>query len=132
MSLAKTLLLPLLLLSAGTVPAHVSPPPAAESGAAVPMASVAPFDLSEAARIAAGKGRFGATCAAYCHGSNGSGGRAPSLRARSDFDPAATYAVIRDGRRGAGIMPPWGAAFSPEEIWELVAFLKELAAQPAE
>lgn len=27
-------------------------------------------------------------------------------------------------------MPPWGGAFSPEEIWELVAYLQQLAALP--
>ena len=127
----KTLILPLaLLLPALGASAHVSPPPAAEATAAPAPAGGAPFDLSDAARIAAGKGRFGATCAAYCHGSNGSGGRAPSLRARSDFNPEATFQVIHDGRRGAGIMPPGGSAFSREEIWELVAFLKTLAQQP--
>src|SRR6188508_653594 len=36
-----------------------------------------PFALGDPARIAAGKTRFGATCAAYCHGSGGVGGRAP-------------------------------------------------------
>lgn len=90
-----------------------------------------PFDLAEPARIEAGKLRFGASCAAYCHGSEGSGGRAPAFKGRDDFDPVFAFQIITKGRRGADIMPPWGNAYSPEEIWELVAYLQFLAAQPA-
>jgi len=89
-----------------------------------------PFSLSDPARIASGKTRFGATCAAYCHGSGGVGGRAPSFRGRSDFSPSDAFKVITEGRRGADIMPPWGNTFSQEEIWELVAYLQDLAKQP--
>ena len=89
-----------------------------------------PFPLGDPGRIAAGKARFGATCAAYCHGSGGVGGRAPSFRGRSDFVPDDAFKVITEGRRGADIMPPWGNTFSPEEIWELVAYLQDLAKQP--
>lgn len=89
-----------------------------------------PFALSDPSRVAAGKARFGATCAAYCHGSGGVGGRAPSFRGRADFSPADAYRVITEGRRGADIMPPWGNTFTPEQIWELVAYLQELSTQP--
>lgn len=89
------------------------------------------FDLNDPARVAAGKARFGATCAAYCHGSGGEGGKTPSFRGRKDFEPAAAFKVITEGRRGADIMPPWGKAFTPEEIWELVAYLQFLSTQPA-
>jgi mono/diheme cytochrome c family protein len=27
------------------------------------------------------------------------------------------------------VMPPWGAAFTPDQIWELVAYLKHLGRQ---
>jgi mono/diheme cytochrome c family protein len=27
-------------------------------------------------------------------------------------------------------MPPWGNTFTPEQIWELVAYLQELSTQP--
>ncbi|WP_157269344.1 c-type cytochrome [Azohydromonas aeria] len=95
-------------------------------------ADAPPFELTDPQRIAAGKARFGATCAAYCHGSEGAGGRAPSFKGRgSEFVPAAAFQVITEGRRGADIMPPWGKAFTPEQIWELVAYLNWLAAQPA-
>jgi mono/diheme cytochrome c family protein len=28
-------------------------------------------------------------------------------------------------------MPPWGKAFTPEQIWELVAYLQFLSTQPS-
>lgn len=109
----------------------------AAAGLAVPAVRAAdvsapPFALSDPARIEAGKSRFGATCAAYCHGSGGVGGRAPSFKGRSDFVPAAAFQTITEGRRGADIMPPWGKAFTPEQIWELVAYLDWLSRQAAD
>lgn len=89
----------------------------------------ATFDLSDTDRVAAGKLRFGTSCAAYCHGSDGTGGKAPSLKGRADFDPGYAFQIITKGRRGAAIMPPWGKAYTPEEIWELVAYLQYLAKQ---
>ena len=39
---------------------------------------------------------------------------------------------IERGRKGpGGVMPRWGDSLSPEQIWELVAYLKHLGAQPA-
>jgi mono/diheme cytochrome c family protein len=116
--------LPLVVCAAPPPALFVAPPaePAAAAGA--------PFDLSEAARVAVGKKRFGSTCAAYCHGAEGDGGKTPSFRARANFSPAETYKVISEGRRGTDIMPPWGGAFSPEEIWELVAYLQFLSTLP--
>ena len=90
-----------------------------------------PFPLQDPQRIEAGRKRFGSTCAAYCHGTGGQGGRAPSFPGRSDFSPADAFKVITEGRRGADVMPPWGSAFTPEEIWELVAYLQHLSTQPA-
>lgn len=111
-------------------PAADAPPaPEAPSGGAL-ASDGPPFDLLDPQRITKGEGRFGATCAAYCHGSGGTGGRAPSFRDRSDFSPSFAFQTIHDGRRGADIMPPWGNAFSTEEIWELVAYLQHLSRQP--
>jgi mono/diheme cytochrome c family protein len=104
----------------------------AAAAAAAAQAQPAPsFDLGDENRIAAGKRRFGSTCAAYCHGAEGVGGRAPSLKGNPHFTPEATYKVIAEGRRGSGVMPPWGGAFSSEQIWELVAYLQVLSQQPA-
>jgi mono/diheme cytochrome c family protein len=113
---------------AAAPPAGAAAVPAAEP-VATPAARTPPFALTDPARIEAGKGRFGSTCAAYCHGSGGVGGRAPSFKGRSDFVPAAAFQTITEGRRGADIMPPWGKAFSPEQIWELVAYLNWLSTQ---
>jgi mono/diheme cytochrome c family protein len=98
---------------------------------ASPVAAQAPFDLSDAARIAKGKSRFGANCAAYCHGAEGVGGRAPSMKGNPNFSAEVAYKAIAEGRRsGSDVMPPWGNAFSPEQIWELVAYLRFLSQQP--
>jgi mono/diheme cytochrome c family protein len=89
----------------------------------------APFDLNDPNRIEAGKRRFSGTCAAYCHGKDGAGGRAPSFKGNSFFEPEAAFKVITLGRQGQATMPPWGNAYSPEEIWELVAYLQYLSKQ---
>ncbi|HSV70972.1 MAG TPA: cytochrome c [Methylibium sp.] len=94
-------------------------------------AADAPFDIKDPARVAAGKLRFGSTCAAYCHGNEGTGGKAPSFKGRKDFVAADAFKTITEGRRGADIMPPWGNAYTPEEIWELVAYLQHLSTLPA-
>ena len=97
---------------------------------ATPASAQPPFDLADPARIAKGKSRFGANCAAYCHGAEGVGGRAPSMKGNPNFSADAAYKVIVEGRRGGSdVMPPWGNAFTPEQIWELVAYLKYLSAQ---
>lgn len=94
--------------------------------AALPKPS---FDLEDPARIAAGKKRFNKTCAGYCHGAEGVGGRAPDFKGRTDLPPEAAFHTIFHGRRGSDIMPPWGEAFSTDQIWELVAYIKFLGTQ---
>lgn len=106
-------------------------PAAAPAQSAAALADAPPFDLADPARISVGKRRFGSTCAAYCHGAEGEGGKTPRFKGRADFAPAAAFRTISEGRRGTDVMPPWGKAFSPEQIWELVAYLKFLAEQPA-
>jgi len=102
---------------------------AAEDAPTLTPAPPPPFDLKDESRIKAGKRRFAANCAGYCHGSDGSAGRGPSFRNRSDFDRQLAFVTIRDGRKGSDVMPPWGNAFSTDEIWELVAYLGTLAEQ---
>ncbi|WP_295557812.1 cytochrome c [uncultured Hyphomicrobium sp.] len=89
-----------------------------------------PFDLSDPAKIEIGKKRFGANCAAYCHGSEGEGGKTPSFKGNTNFSAAAAHKTITEGRTGADVMPPWGNTFTPEQIWELVAYLNYLSKQP--
>lgn len=88
------------------------------------------FDMTDPARIAAGKKRFNANCAAYCHGAEGSGGKTPPFRGNKDFNAQAAFQVITEGRRTADVMPAWGKGFKPEEIWELVAYIQFLSTQP--
>ena len=90
---------------------------------------LAPFDLNDEARIAAGKRRFAKTCAGYCHGFEGVGGRAPDFKGRTDLPAELAYETIYKGRQGADVMPPWGSAFTNEQIWELVAYLQYLGKQ---
>ncbi|MBT0961964.1 c-type cytochrome [Denitromonas iodatirespirans] len=91
-----------------------------------------PLDLRDPARIEAGRKRFAKTCAGYCHGHEGVGGRAPDFKGRTDLGPQLTFDTISKGRTGADVMPPWGDAFSEEQIWELVAYLQYLGRQPIE
>lgn len=90
---------------------------------------LAPFDLNDPARIDAGKRRFAKTCAGYCHGYEGVGGRAPDFKGRTDLPADLAYETIAKGRQGADVMPPWGHAFSNEQLWELVAYLQYLGKQ---
>ncbi|MBK7662026.1 MAG: cytochrome c [Sterolibacteriaceae bacterium] len=90
--------------------------------------SAPPFDLADQARIEAGKVRFNANCAAYCHGFEGSGGKTPAFRGRADLKPDQVFKVITEGRVGADIMPAW-AGFSEEKRWELVAYIIHLSKQ---
>jgi mono/diheme cytochrome c family protein len=83
--------------------------------------SALPFDLTSKERIVSGRDRFQSTCATFCHGHE------PALFiGRDGLEPQYVYNTIRDGGKGATPMPPWGEVFSPEEIWEIVAYLKSL------
>ena len=104
-------------------------PPAAEAASA--NSNGAPFDLTDPVRIAAGKKRFNINCGAYCHGFEGSGGKTPPFKGNKDFTVPMAFKTITEGRRTSDVMPPWGKAFTPEEIWELVAYLQYLSTQPA-
>ncbi len=95
-------------------------------------AAPTPFDLDDPERIAAGRKRFNKTCAGYCHGYDGVGGRAPDFKGRGDLSAQFLFDTIYNGREGADVMPPWGAALPEARIWELVAFLRYLGKQPVE
>jgi len=98
----------------------------------VEHAGLAPFDLKDPARIEAGHKRFNRTCAGYCHGYEGVGGRAPDFKGRTDLTAEDMYQTIYHGREAEDVMPPWGGALTDEMIWELVAYLQYLGTQPAE
>lgn len=97
-------------------------PPAVESAADEYDPNVGPeFDLTDPDRIANGESTFNQACASFCHGKN------PLLFVgRTGLDQVYVYETIRDGGQGQSPMPSWGTTFTPEEIWELVAYLKSL------
>lgn len=109
----------------------VAPPAKASSNDAATSSEYGPppFNLDDEVRIAAGKARFGANCAAYCHGNEGSGGKVAPFKGRKNFNAEAVFKVITEGRRGADVMPAWGNGFSAEKRWELVAYIMYLSAQ---
>jgi len=89
-----------------------------------------PFDLSDPKRIDAGRQRFSGSCTGYCHGNEGRGGRAPAFIGRDDLDVDYIFHTVTNGRRSGGmIMPRWGETYSPEEVWELVAYVHFLNQQ---
>lgn len=91
---------------------------------------IPPFPLDDPARIEKGRLRFGANCAAYCHGFEGGGGKTPAFRGRKDLAPEAAFKTITFGRVGSDVMPAWGNGFSVEKRWELVAYIMYLTRQP--
>jgi mono/diheme cytochrome c family protein len=121
----SALLLSVLLLGIAG-PGVPGPARATETDIAAP-----PFDLADPARVEAGRKRFGSTCAAYCHGNEGSGGKTPPFRGNTAFSTKDAFKTITEGRRASDVMPPWGNAFSAEQIWELVAYLDHLSKLPA-
>ena len=131
-SLFRPLILATALACLAGAAVGTPPPKPADEAAPAGGAAAPSFDLNDAARIEVGKKRFNSTCAAYCHGAEGEGGRTPRFKGNKDFAAPLAYKVISEGRRGTDVMPPWGNAFTPEQIWELVAYLKHLSEQPAE
>lgn len=99
---------------------------------AVAQAAVPPFSLDDPTRIEAGRKRFNKTCAGYCHGFEGIGGRAPDFKGRKDLPVQTVFETITHGRVGDDVMPPWGDAFSEAQIWELVAYIRYLGTQSVE
>jgi mono/diheme cytochrome c family protein len=113
--------------AATQAPAQSTEPPATKpsSGALLP-----PFPLDDPDRIEKGRIRFGANCAAYCHGFEGSGGKTPAFRGRKDLTAEEVFKTITEGRTGSDVMPGWGNGFSEEKRWELVAYIMYLTRQP--
>jgi mono/diheme cytochrome c family protein len=76
--------------------------------------------------VANGEKRFNQTCV-YCHGHQGSGGKARKLQGR-DLDPDYLFKTITRGKkRGSLILPPWKRSFNAEQRWELVTYILTLS-----
>ena len=77
--------------------------------------------------VEAGKAQFADACSP-CHGTNGEGGRGPSLvdgRAIRRAEDDELFKSIQQGVPGAD-MPPF--PFSDGQVWNLVAFVRSLSA----
>lgn len=96
-------------------------------------------ELDDPQMVHAGFRNFHAMCVT-CHGapgvtpseiSKGLYPRAPDLAiAAKDWAPAELFVIIKRGIKMSG-MPAWEATHSGDEIWDLVAFLKQYPAMPA-
>lgn len=84
-------------------------------------------DLRDPAVISKGMGMLSSTCGGYCHGTEGRGFKAPSLRNRTDLDVDTLRTVILNGRKRAGkLMPPWNGVLSEPELWTVIAAIVSL------
>ena len=84
--------------------------------------------------IARGKKIYGYDCA-VCHGKNGDGkGDMPEMKGIPDFTDPAVQKAHTDGQwfdviqKGKGEMPPEGDRAKPEDIWNLVNYVRSFAA----
>jgi cytochrome c oxidase cbb3-type subunit III len=103
----------------GLFPNGGTPPPQDPIGAR--------FDGNQLA-IAAGKELFGQMNCTGCH-FNGGGGMGPALMSghwRYGGRIDQIYASIAQGRPNG--MPSWQDSLQPQQIWELAAYVKSLAA----
>ena len=90
---------------------------------------LAPFDLNEQARIDAGKRRFARPAPATVTASKASAAAPPTSRGAPTCPPKWPTRPFPRAARAPDVMPPWGGAFSEEQIWELVAYLQYLGKQ---
>jgi mono/diheme cytochrome c family protein len=87
-----------------------------------PPDKTAGVNLRDPAVIARGLEVLSGTCGGYCHGSEGRGSKAPSLRNRTDLTPQMLHTTIYFGRKRAGhLMPAWGDTLSEQQIWTVIA-----------
>ena len=87
--------------------------------------------LTDPESVQLGQEIFTKNCV-YCHGHQGSGGKAKSLQGR-EFKADYLFKTITNGRRrGSMVMPPWKRSLSDEQRWQLVAFILSLRETPKE
>lgn len=84
-----------------------------------------------AADVSRGADIFARNCAiGYCHGSEGSAGRAPRIQGRS-FERSYLLKVTREGVPGTA-MPAWKGRLAETEIQAVVAYMLSISAGPVE
>lgn len=101
---------------------------AAESDQDVPPPDkTAGVDLRDPEVVQKGMGMLSSTCGGYCHGTEGRGLKAPSLRNRSDLSVDSLRTIILNGRKRAGkLMPPWKGVLSEQELWAVIGAIVSL------
>lgn len=93
----------------------------------------APDDLAEARMVLQGAGQYEEACA-FCHGAPGIGvprvanAATPSpphlLEATQTYEPEELFYIVKHGIKFTG-MPAWPAPSRDDEVWGVVAFLRE-------
>lgn len=80
--------------------------------------------------VAAGARTFRSHCS-ECHGLNGEGGRGPNLTSGRFFRGSSDQELLNNISDGiAGTEMP-GLFYSPDRVWQIVAYLRSLNARPA-
>jgi cytochrome c oxidase cbb3-type subunit 3 len=83
--------------------------------------------------VALGRSVFANHCA-QCHGSDARGARGFPNLVDGEWiwggEPDTVLATIRGGRQAA--MPPWGAVLGEQGVTEVVAYVQQIAGQPAD
>jgi mono/diheme cytochrome c family protein len=92
-----------------------------------PPEKTAGVNLHDPGVIQKGMSMLSSTCGGYCHGTEGRGFKAPSLRNRTDLSTDALRATILYGRKRAGkLMPAWNGVLSEQDVWTVIAALVSL------
>lgn len=92
-----------------------------------PPDKAAGIDLSDPEVVQKGMNMLSSTCGGYCHGTEGRGFKAPSLRNRSDLTVDSLRTIILNGRKRAGkLMPPWNGVISEQELWTVIGAIVSL------
>ncbi|MBI3529135.1 MAG: cytochrome c [Betaproteobacteria bacterium] len=101
---------------------------AAESDPDVPPPDkAAGVDLRDSEVVQKGMNILSSICGGYCHGTEGRGFKAPSLRNRTDLNVDSLRTIILNGRKRAGkLMPPWNGVLSEQEVWTVIAAIVSL------
>jgi cytochrome c oxidase cbb3-type subunit 3 len=100
-------------------------------GAAAPRLQINTPKLDDPAAARRGMTYFNAMNCVGCHAPNGGGGMGPSLSNNMFIYGAAPenlFLSIYQGRPNG--MPAWGNMFPPEVIWDIVAYIRNLSAEP--
>jgi mono/diheme cytochrome c family protein len=86
--------------------------------------------LADDDKLTRGAAVYASTCAvAYCHGPQGTAGRAPALAARR-MDPRAIVAIATQGIPNTS-MPGFGRQIKPEDLEAVAAYIVSLAGSGA-